>query len=34
MSAFAPTYSSPTRPTLLCRNAPGGNPPRPAHGSV
>nr|DAD98047.1 MAG TPA: hypothetical protein [Siphoviridae sp. ctQ091] len=26
MSVFAPTYSSPTQPTLSCRNAPDGNP--------
>nr|DAU39220.1 MAG TPA: hypothetical protein [Caudoviricetes sp.] len=33
MSAFAPTYSSPTRPISSCRNAPGGSPLRLAHGS-
>nr|DAV31931.1 MAG TPA: hypothetical protein [Caudoviricetes sp.] len=34
MSAFAPTYSSPTQPTSSCRNARAGNPPHLAHGSV
>nr|DAF93823.1 MAG TPA: hypothetical protein [Siphoviridae sp. ct0eR1] len=34
MSVSAPTYSSPTQPTLSCRNAPAGNPPRLARGSV
>nr|DAK32089.1 MAG TPA: hypothetical protein [Caudoviricetes sp.] len=34
MSVFGLTYSSPTRPILLCRNAPAGNPPRLVHGSV
>nr|DAQ51859.1 MAG TPA: hypothetical protein [Caudoviricetes sp.] len=33
MSVSAPTYSSPTQPTSSCRNAPGGNPPRPARES-
>nr|DAK64320.1 MAG TPA: hypothetical protein [Caudoviricetes sp.] len=34
MSAFALTYSSPTRPISSCRNAPAGNPPRLAHESA
>nr|DAV86590.1 MAG TPA: hypothetical protein [Caudoviricetes sp.] len=34
MSVFAPTYSSLTQPISSCRNAPAGNPPRLAHGSV